>query len=184
MTRRGAGARRAVAVLALILLTAECAGCSGLELRPKPPTEVQPVFASDDEAVAAAVATYERYLVLNAEIDADGGADAERVLEVATKSYGLELVAEYRSMRHAGGSITGAATLVTSRLIEIDRDRTRLTIAMCVDLGEMRIFNAAGEDVTPPRDEGRTSFEVAFRSANSARVLLDGSAIATGDHLC
>lgn len=184
MTQTRACTRRAAGLVALLLLTLAWAGCSGLKLRPAPPTEVPPVFASDDEAVAAAVATYERYLVLNAEIDADGGADAERVLEVATKSYGLDLVAEYRSMRRSGGSITGAARLVASRLVEIDRDRTRLTIAMCVDLGEMRILNAAGEDVTPPRDESRTSFEVAFRSANSARVLLDGSAIATGDHLC
>lgn len=171
-------------MLALVLLAAECAGCSGLKLRPAPPTQVQPVFASDDEAVAAAVATYERYLVLNAEIDADGGADAERVLEVATKSYGLDLVAEYRSMRRSGANVTGAARLVASRLVEIDRDRTRLKVAMCVDLNDMQISNAAGEDVTPQRDDERTSFEVEFRSANSARVLLDGSVLGSGDHLC
>lgn len=176
-------AMRTVGLLTLLVLTTACAACSGLKLRPTPPTQVQPVFASDDEAVAAAVETYERYLAVSAEIDADGGAGAERVLEVTTEPYGLDVLAEYRRMRAARERISGAAMLTSSRLVEIDRDRTRLTIAMCVDVSGMRVINESGEDVTPPRED-RVALEVAFRSANAVRVRLDGSVLATGDHVC
>lgn len=185
--RRAAGASvaalRLFASLAVFAVVGSCGGCALRDLRPTPPTVVQPVFASDDEALAAAVATYERYLLVSAEIDADGGVGAERLRDLTTERYGLDLIAEYRRMRAVGERFTGAATLITARLIEIDRDRTRLTIAMCVDLSAMQLFDEAGAEVERQGD-ALAQFEVMFRSANATRILLDGSELWDGEPVC
>jgi hypothetical protein len=159
------------------------AGCVLRDLRPGPPTAVQPVFASDDEALAAAIETYERYLVVDAEIIADGGADADRVLAVVTDSYGLDLLAEYRRMRAAGERFTGAMMLASSHLLDIDRDRTRLTVAVCIDISALRLVDESGEEVAF-QSEDLVPLAVAFRTANAARIRIDGSELWDGEPVC
>ncbi|WP_308797032.1 hypothetical protein [Agromyces silvae] len=181
----GRGALRLVAALGVLALTGAGTGCALRDLqdlRPAAPTEVQPVFASDEEALDAAVATYERYLVLEAEIVAAGGAGAERVLEVATDTYGLDLLAGFREMRQTGERVAGAVVLADSRLVEIDAHRTRLRVAMCLDVGELRV-EEPGAEGPHARDE-QVAVEVAFRSANAARILLDGSKPWSGEPVC
>ncbi|WP_308797026.1 hypothetical protein [Agromyces silvae] len=174
---------RLVSAMALLLgMTATFAGCALRDLRPAAPTEVQPVFASDEEALDAAVSTYERYLVLEAEIVAAGGAGAERVLEVATDTYGLDLLAGFREMRQTGERLIAPASLTASRLVEIDSHRTRLSVAMCLD-----IRGTPAEDLrtaAPADAEDLVAVEVAFRSANAARILLDGSKPWSGGPVC
>ncbi|MDR5698273.1 hypothetical protein [Agromyces aerolatus] len=144
---------------------------------------MQPVFASDDEALAAAVTTYERYLSVEAEIVSAGGAGAERVLEVTTDTYGLDLLADFREMRATGERPAGPATMAASRLVEIDRDRTRLSVAICLDVSAMQLSEHPGEEA--PRDtEDLVTVEAAFRSANAARILLDGSKPWDGEPIC
>lgn len=173
---------RLVSAVAVLVVTGACSGCALRDLRPGAPTEVQPVFASDDDALDAAVATYERYLAVEAEIVADGGAGAERVLEVTTDSYGLDLLAEFRQMRTTGERPIGPVSLAESRLVEIDAHRTRLRIAMCLDTSATPVEDLGNE---PPRDlEEVVAVEVEFRSANAARILLDGSKPWVGEPVC
>ncbi|WP_308797031.1 hypothetical protein [Agromyces silvae] len=158
-------------------------GPAGAVPSPSASPSEAPVFGSDDDAVAAAVATYERYLVVNAEINADQGADAERILEVTTNRYGTQLLADYRDMRQAGVHITGAAVLRSSHLVEIDGDRNVIVLGMCVDVGPTRYINEDGVDVTP---EGKdlASLEVTFNVTDNSRVLLNGSEQWSGEALC
>lgn len=157
-------------------------GCvDGAASAPSPsPT---PVFVTDDEAVAAAVAVYERYLVINAAINADRGADPERVLDVSTNQYGTRLLAEYREMRAAEVFIVGTASLLSSRLVEIDPLRTRLDVGLCVDQSATRIINRAGEDVTPEGTE-HSALLVTFQSSRRDGLLLDGSERWSDDAPC
>jgi hypothetical protein len=156
--------------------------CAGEAPEPSPmPTAA---FDSDDDAVAAAIATYERYLVVNAEINADHGADAERILEVTTSRYGTQLLAEFRKMREVGVHITGAATLKqVGQLLDIDEGKRNLEIVLCLDVAGTRIINEAGEDVTPGADEV-AALAVAFASARAGRMLLAGSELWSGENSC
>lgn len=178
-----AAAIRLTAALAAGSMTAACAGCSLRDLRPAPPTAVQPVFSSDEEASAAAATAYERYLGVTAEIDADGGAGAERVLELTTDRYGLDLLADYRRMRASGERLTGAAALLSSALTDIDRDRTRVSLAVCLDLSAMRFVDESGAEM-PFHGEDLVQLEVSFRSANPSRILLDGATRWEGEPIC
>jgi len=170
----------AFGVIALVVLLVGCGAGGDV---PSPSPSATPAFGSDDAAVAAAVATYERYLVVNAEINADRGADAERVLEVTTSAYGTQLLADYREMRDAGVHITGVPILRSSHPVDIDEDRSTIVLGICLDVGPTRMVNEAGDDVTP---EGKdlARLEVTFAAVANARVLLNGSELWSGDTPC
>lgn len=178
-SRRGKPWLVALLVGAAPLGLAGCVDGAGAEASPSPVA----VFDSDDEAVAAAVAVYERYLAINAAINADRGADPERVLDVSTNEYGTRLLAEYREMRAAEVFIVGTATLLSSRLVEIDHLRTRLDVGLCVDQSATRIINRAGEDVTPEGTE-HSALLVTFQSSRRDGLLLDGSERWSDDAPC
>lgn len=166
-----------------LALVVAFSACGAGEVAPSPSPSPTPAFDSDEDAVAAAVAAYERYLVVNAEINADHGADAERILEVTTNHYGTELLADYREMRQAGIHITGAAVLRSWHPIEIDPDRGTMLLGMCVDVGPTRYIDQDGEDVTP---EGKdlAPLAVTFTVRKSAAVVLDGSEQWSGETPC
>lgn len=169
-------------VLLLLTVPVAIAGCvdgAVPSASPKP----APVFGSDDDAVAAARSAYERYLVINAAINADRGQDPERILEVTTNSYGTQLLADYREMREAGISITGEALLDSSQLIEIDSGRQRIVVGVCLDLSHTRVFNRAGTDVTPDGNDV-SALVVSFEAVDQYRVLLDGSELWSDESAC
>lgn len=141
------------------------------------------MFDSDEEATAAAVEVYERYLAVNAAINADHGTNAERILDVTTNRYGTELLAEFRSMREAGVHITGSGALVDWRLAEIDELRRHLDLELCLSAGDTRIIDAAGNDGTPDRPDV-APLVVSFTVLDSGQVRLDGSETWSGEQFC
>ncbi|MGK9147691.1 hypothetical protein KXS11_08715 [Plantibacter flavus] len=69
---------RATAPLALSLFA--LTACTGGEITPPTPTSTtEPVFANEEEALAATVATYQAYLDVANQILHDGGSNPERI---------------------------------------------------------------------------------------------------------
>lgn len=167
-----------------LVMAASVSACGAGHALPTPSASSPPVFGSDEEAIAAAVATYERYLVVNAAINADHGDDAERILEVTTNRYGTQLLAEFRKMREVGVHITGTAALQKiDQVVDIDEAKLSLELVLCIDVVGTRIINEAGEDVTPEGDDV-AALAVSFDTASSGRTLLAGSELWSGESSC
>src|SRR5215207_3793459 len=80
------GALAAGGVLALVLVG--CMGAPSPAPSPEPTeTAAVPIFASDEEALAAAVDAYERYRAISAEISEAGGHDSNRIDPVVSPEY-------------------------------------------------------------------------------------------------
>ena len=80
-------------------------------MQPPPTPSVEPLFASDEEALAAAEEAYAAYLAMSDEIAGDGGADPERIAPfVTTERLRDELDSVRRLLARTGFTQSGATT--------------------------------------------------------------------------
>ncbi|WP_136042149.1 MULTISPECIES: hypothetical protein [unclassified Microbacterium] len=136
-------ARTAALTSALLLLV----GCTP---DPSPSPTPTPAFASEEDAFAAAEATYRAY---NDSSNARraGGADASP----ADYLIGDALEADQEAtdyLREAGLRLTGEVQIVSFQGVEaaVDGDRLSVTAVVCLDSSATRVVDADGNDATPP----------------------------------
>ncbi|MCY7325567.1 MAG: hypothetical protein LH605_05475, partial [Microbacteriaceae bacterium] len=108
----------ALAALAVFALSG-CFAAAPVE-PPAAAATADPVFASEEEALAAATEAYAAYLALGSQVANEGGADPERMAEVATGTayqQELEVFASIRSDMLRG---VGEQTFDTVRMQSYD----------------------------------------------------------------
>lgn len=138
-----------VTSLAATVLVAALCGCAPdpfADPTPPPtPSGVVSGFASDEEAFAAAEATYRAYVDAgNAQRAGDPSADPAQYLS------GKMLVAEiesYETFENAGIRLEGKIRLISFEVSSASQDQIDATA--CIDVTETRVFNSKDEDVTP-----------------------------------
>src|SRR5215213_7696215 len=112
--RRRLGALAAGGVLALVL-----AGCTGAPLPTSTPspteTAAQPIFASDEEALAAAEQAYQSFESVSLQIATVGGDGAERIESTATQRYLPQLLDEFDQYRELGLRVKGESSIDSTR---------------------------------------------------------------------
>ena len=169
--------RSAAAVLAVLLL----AGCVPGEpvVTPEPDPDVTPVFASDEEALAAATEAYAKYLEVADSIRADGGNNPDRVSAVVTPDRVAEELDGFAYFSDNEVSTVGSIELADIELqqyFDLD-EKAEVTIYACQDASSIRFVDSSGVDVTPTEKPGRQMFEVVLRSSGDdpRRLLLAGS---------
>lgn len=140
--------RTAAAGLLIFALAATLAGCSDTTRIPDPTPEAtaDPLFASDEEALAAAVEVYERYLV-----EADEALiDPELPLDALEQIASEELVGNITSIRadleSQGLSLTGFRTVTNSEFQSVapEGDGTAVTFYVCESVEATDLLNADG----------------------------------------
>lgn len=164
------------------LMLASCSAEEPSQAPSSSPIETA-LFATDKQAAQAAMDAYARYLAVNAAINADHGKDPERILDVTTASYGTQLLAEFREMRDAGVYITGSGVVEGWQVAAVDRSRRDIELGLCLGVGNTRVMNSDGEDVTPERADVN-ALAVRFKAVARDRVLLDGSQVWPGEQFC
>ncbi|MFN3707138.1 hypothetical protein [Microcella sp.] len=180
---------RAAAVLAAAVLGASLAACSDTTRIPPAPTgtdAAEPLFASDEEALAAAVEAYEEFLAVSAAILQDGGADPERLRPlVSDEVYELES-AGFQEARDSGLRLVGANELLHAELQQwsVTGDRSAEVITyVCLSNEEADIVDEAGESVVTEDRVTRLTFEVIIEFV-SKDTLISSSAPWTGASVC
>ncbi|MGV8883082.1 MAG: hypothetical protein ACOH19_13110 [Rhodoglobus sp.] len=162
------------------------AGCvpQPVENPAEPAPSSAPVFASEEEALAAAVAAYEEYLKVSDEIAADGGANPERLKDLVTEEwYEVELEG-FASIRDAGISQIGATHSRNAVLQSYTNDSPgEVRLNICADTSETRFLNATGADVTSQSRKTLVTVEAIF-SLQAEDLLLDGNEPWAEDSLC
>ncbi|QEO10473.1 hypothetical protein [Protaetiibacter larvae] len=152
---------RAVPVVLIATLT--LTGCLPGDPPVTPPAtpSAEPVFASDEEALAAAEEAYGKYLAVVDAVFADGGANPERLLEVASESvYEIDRLGfEEMAQQHLRG--TGAATFVL-KLQSFESVDGEVVAYSCDDISATDILDADGRSIVAGSRPTRIPYEVRF----------------------
>ncbi|TFD42619.1 hypothetical protein E3T33_12270 [Cryobacterium sp. TMT1-2-1] len=149
-----------------------------------------PVFASDEEALAAAKKAYAGYLHMSDQILMDGGSGPERIkgyastrlAELEIESYGRT---KAKGLRSTGGSLFSNMT-IQSRGDATVQGRGVLTVYLCSDVSEVDFLDSRGQSVVSPSRPDRTPFEVSFdlASMDPVELLVASADVWQGAGIC
>ncbi|MFK4835880.1 hypothetical protein ACI3KY_09140 [Microbacterium sp. ZW T2_14] len=170
-TRITAAALSALLVLAL-------AGCTTPE--PPEPTPT-PAFSSEEEAFAAAEATYRAYVDALNQWHADPMADPVPTDFLVGSALDSELETQ-RLLEEQNRAIVGTATV--SRFVgkETSADFGDVTAMVCLDVGASRVVDDEGTDVTPSDRPSLLGLSVEFVDVEGG-LAISSSAVAD-DQTC
>ncbi|WP_394554560.1 hypothetical protein ACDF64_07680 [Agromyces sp. MMS24-JH15] len=171
-------------MLASVLCFAGCSDAAPAATVEPSESVAAPVFASDEEALAAAVDTYEKYLDLSAEVSQEGGVNPERLLPLLDQSYGQKIVEEFQGMERVGLHVVGRGIASAYRLIEYSTSTEDISVYACQSVGSTRIIDVDGSDITPPDREQVIPMVLVFHADLDAGALLSGSTRWSGASFC
>jgi hypothetical protein len=171
-TRRPPAARTAVTGLALsvgVALTLALTGCAPDAAVPTPPEPtVEPIFASDEEALAAAEAAYAAYLEVSDQVLKAGAEDTEPLRSVVSPRFYQAELGSLEEFSAAGYRITGTTTVRDTRLQQFNPGTVEdvVIIYLCSDVSAVDVLDGAGNSVVGADRPNQTSFEVGFDIAD------------------
>ena len=182
--------RRVVGVTATLVVGLLLAACStsGPSLPPAPSPSVTAVFASDEEALAAAKDAFGTYLAMSDKIAADGGKDPQRIAPLVTESQLPDQVASFEYYTTNKFHIAGSSSIASARLQQYAdvKSIAQLTVYACVDIANVRILDQVGRDVTPAGRQDVVPLQVSFESSTGDRshLLVSKSSRWSGQDFC
>ena len=145
---------------------------------------VAPVFASDEEALAAAVEAYEKYLAVSTAIAHDGGNGIERLSRVSVGSALHTDEATFASFREQRLTGTGEAAISTSRLKTFDRTGG-VEMYVCTDVSRTDVVSADGASTVDVTRSGIIPFELRLEWVEETKELLvSNSEVWVGTSFC
>ena len=145
------------------------------------------MFASDEEALAAAEVAYRKYVAVSDQIAIDGGAGAERLADTVTTEYfitGQSDFVFYQEGNLRGIGMTGVDTFRV-QAIQQELGRTKVDAYVCLRLQDARTIDANQKDVTPPNRENNLPLVVSLVAGSPGNnFLVDGGEVWTGPNFC
>jgi len=156
------------------------------------PTSAQtstPVFASDEEALAAATAAYTEYLRVEDLIAQDGGATPERMKDLVTPEWLNHETATFGDFAKTGHKQVGSSVLKNFTLQSYEdsgKAGGQISAYVCVDFSGTSFVDAGGADVTPAGRPTNGSLEVVLSTGTSrpATFRISGSEQWPGPSVC
>jgi len=180
---------RVVAALAVTtaLLLAGCSGDAPIVL-PKPDPTTAPVFATDEDALAAAEVAYGEYLKASDAITAKDGADPNTIGEYVHNEYLPEVLESFEDLRsdnlHSEGKLAFEGMTLQQYTDDLSNSAT-ISVYVCVVATDARLLNENNEDVTPVERDNRVPLEVTFQSEErQPNLLIRSSELWTGADFC
>lgn len=186
---------------ALFLAVGALSGCSAVpapaptdSAAPVPaatsaPTETPPIFASNEEALAAAKAAYSNYLAAGDTAGEIGSDSWKNYLSLTTGSEFAGVIKAREKMQENGWSFTGTTTfdsmaVQSSRAL---RDGSwEIRAYLCLDLSESDMVDDSGTSQINPDRQLRSPMIAVFVTPdeNSHQLLISESPIWTGSNFC
>jgi hypothetical protein len=164
--------RGSVAILACLLGCAALTGCSPAATPAPSPTSTA-IFASEDEALAAATAVYQQYTAAKDKESSNGDVSAESLRPLVTPSYFEELQV-VGTLEENGWHTAGSTTFDTVSLVDFEeRDRlATVRVSLCRDVSAVTILDSNGADVTPATRTDRFPLLIQLISAEAGSNVL------------
>lgn len=172
----------------LALGLAGCGGGTAATPTASPPATPSPIFASDEEALAAAEEAYAAYSEMNDLVGSEGGSDVERLRPLVGDEIYTESVLFFKKLKDAELIADGRTRFTAFELTERLRVEGGevVTAYFCRDVSEVRIIDAAGVDVTPSGRETQQPMLGTFKpsESESGELVVEGLTAWSGDNLC
>jgi hypothetical protein len=152
---------RVAALAGAVLALTGCVGGTPLPTLPPSPTTT-PIFASEEEALAAAEEAYAAYLEVSNLISSEGGVDPERIAPFVTERRLEDELRGFATLREHRLRVEGATRfgVIELQQASLDGEDAEVVFYACWDGSETRVFDSEGEDVTPADREVRVVLEV------------------------
>jgi hypothetical protein len=169
---RSAAAATALGITLTLAGLSSCAsGEDPVQPPPGPDPSATPVFASEEEALAAAEELYGRYLEISNAIGAGGWRDTDRYGEVARERAlddELETAADYAAKFYHQVGDTTFDSLGLQQVMDDGTSAVLLTVYLCLDVSEVDVLDAEGRSVVPEDRLERQALEVDMDSVDGA----------------
>jgi hypothetical protein len=153
----------------MLVVAATLTACSPT---PPPTPTPTPVFASEDEAFAAAEATYRAYNDALNQVNPADPATFEATYAFSSGDFNDSDRENFADMHANGYVIKGDATITKFIGRKANRLRDRVTATICVDVSAVDVFDAGGASVVNPERPNVYAIEVTF-VVKQERVLID-----------
>lgn len=179
----------ALVALPLLLVVGPLAACTESTRIPpaEPPAATEPLFASDEEALAAATAAYEEYLAVSNEAASALPFDLSSLEPLVTSEYLLRETESLNRLEEQGWLIAGQSSVEQTRLQQwyVDNEVGHVVVMYaCIDVSQARVIDRDGVDVTPIDRSNQVSLEVEFVEGENRVLLLNRSDSWSGDPVC
>jgi hypothetical protein len=149
------------------------------------PTEKPPVFASNDEALAAATAFYLSYQEIANTISRDGGADPHRIAAFVTEDMLPGEIATFERLTARGVHLVGDIDFDSMSVQSADLKSGSINLYMCLDVSNGEVVGADGISVAPPDRPLRYPLVVALvQNGENSQLLLEKSEVWSGSDFC
>ena len=163
-------------------------GCSpnGTPAIPVPEPTSAPVFASDEDALAAAKVAYGEYLAISDLISQQGGVNPDRLKQAVTPELLAHQVDFFGTFARSGQHQVGLSTITNVKLERLDDDghgNVTVTIYACTDFSGTRFLDSVGQDVTPTMSRAAT-LELEFYLTPSSPLIMSSSGLWSGQSIC
>lgn len=184
--RRRASPRALTALASAGALAVALAGCIGAPApspTPTPSPSAVPIFASDEEALAAAEAAYGNYLAMINTIAREDNLAPERIRTVASEAWASNVESLFDDLSRRGLTIEGETTADSFKLLEFVSSGwgAEVSFLVCSDVSNTRVIDAGGTDVTPPARPPRSALQVTA-TVDETKTLIDDEAPWSGEY--
>jgi len=156
----------------------------------KPTPTVTPLFASEEEALEAARATYEGFLRTSKIIVDEDGASSERIDEFATTEVADPEKRGFANLAAANERIIGEISL-EEVLLQAYRPQAPggldvMSVYACVNVGDTDVVDEGGNSVVAADRPDKTAFEVTFDSytPSATKLRLSSKVVWEGSGVC
>jgi len=175
----------ALAISLVVPLTA-CAESTRIpEAEPSP--SVAPLFASDQEALAAATAAYEEFLRVSGEILRDGGAEPERLKPLVSDDVYSNEAEGFATLVANNWRATGHSKLIGSVLQQHtpgNVDQFEVVTYACVDVTDTDVVDEDGVSQIALNRQVLLAFEVVFSAVSRSELVIERKTLWDSEAAC
>ncbi|MGW9167390.1 hypothetical protein [Agromyces sp. NPDC055658] len=170
----------------LVFGLSACSPGPGPKPSPTPSASAEPIFESDEEALAAAVKAYEAFLEVSAHATSESGANDEELAAVAS---GQALDAQLETVNDfaaKGLHSTGTRMFSVHELQKHDEghDGASVTVYICDDLRPFDILDSSGKSAVAPDRVNDVPYLVVFEGSSSDHLLVTERTLWDGSNFC
>jgi hypothetical protein len=171
-------ARLAPTILAIGLLAAALTACDATP----DPVETPPVFASEEEAFAAAEETYRAYVDALNNVDLSDPATFEDVYAWTTGDANAGEKKSLTEMHAQGWTVEGSTEVVSLDPVSYDAPSETVVIDACVDVSDVTVRDQDGNSMVAAERPSTQPSTVSLSASSGPSLLI--SSIDGGDHEC
>ncbi|MGH3691868.1 MAG: hypothetical protein ACRDT7_17085 [Microbacterium sp.] len=162
--------------LGALTLVAASVILSGCSPAPSPAPTPTAAFASEEEAFAAAEASFEKYTRALNEVDTSNPETFEALFELSSGSVEKADRKNFSAMRAEGQIVNGDTRVTSFDGIRSDAPFDEVTAAVCLDVSDVTIVNPDGSSAVNMNRPSVYALEVTFLRDGTNALLVDSAA--------